>query len=78
VANPCEQLDAVEVLLQKAAGLLRNCGKMEMAANDSIREKLISKILIMKLTLSMMRRELTIVSGLVNRKHFRKNNARPG
>ena len=78
LVNSCEQSDAVEVLLQKALVLLDECSEMETIASDASKEKLISKVQKMRLTLSMFRRELTIVSGLVNRKHFRKNNARPG
>jgi hypothetical protein len=78
LVNPCEQLDAVDVLLQKALGLLHERSEMETIASDALRERLISKVQKMRLTLSMLRRELTIVSGLVNRKHLRKNNARPG
>jgi hypothetical protein len=78
LANPWQQLDAVEVLLQKASGLLHDCSRLEITANGLIREKLVSKILKIKLTLSMMRRDLTIVSGLVNGKQLRKNNQRPG
>jgi hypothetical protein len=70
-ANYYNHLKTAAELVQQASDLLRDCSEMDVAASDALREKLIGEILRIKLTTSVMRRNLSLIVGAVNRRKHR-------
>jgi hypothetical protein len=65
-ANYYHHLKTAADLVQQASDLLRDCSETKVAASDALREKLNAEILRIKLTTSLMRRDLTVIAGMVN------------
>lgn len=70
--NSFDQLEDAAELAHRASDLLHRCSKTNMATIDADREKLASKILGMRLSLSLMRRDLTVIARTVNRRNVRR------
>jgi exosome complex RNA-binding protein Csl4 len=67
-ADSRNQLKAAAELVQRASRLLTECVKTDISADDTVREELTSEVLRIKLSLSIMRRDLTVITGMVNRR----------
>ncbi len=67
-ADSRNQLKAAAELVQRASHLLTECVKTDISADDTVREELTSEVLRIKLSLSIMRRDLTVIAGMVNRR----------
>jgi hypothetical protein len=66
-----DQLKAAAELVHQASDLLRGCSKMDIAVSDSDREEITAEILKVRLNLSIMRRDLTVIARMVNRRKLR-------
>jgi hypothetical protein len=70
--NCLNQLRAALELIQNASEKLLGCTRMDMVLSDKIREESMGEIHRIRLILSIMRHDLSVIAGLVNRKKFRK------
>jgi hypothetical protein len=66
--NCFNQLKTASELSSQASDLLRDCSKTDIRVSDTVRESMIGEILKIGLILSLMRRDLTVIAGMVNRK----------
>jgi hypothetical protein len=66
--NCFNQLKTASELSSQASDLLRDCSKTDIRVSDTVRESMIGEILKIRLILSLMRRDLTVIAGMVNRK----------
>jgi hypothetical protein len=66
-----DQLKTASQLSSQASDLVRDCSKTDIWASDTVRESMTGEILKIRLTLSLMRRDLTIIARMVNRKNLR-------
>jgi hypothetical protein len=62
------QLKTASQLSSQASDLLRDCSKTDIRVSDAVREAMTGEILRIKLTLSLMRRDLSLITRMVNRK----------
>jgi hypothetical protein len=67
--NCFNQLKTASQLSSQASDLLRDCSKTEIRASDIVRESMTGEILKIRLTLSLMRRDLSLIARMVNRKN---------
>ena len=66
--NCFNQLKTASQLSSQASGLLCECSKIDIRVSDIVRESMTDEIRKIRLTLSLMRRDLTVIAGMVNRK----------
>jgi exosome complex RNA-binding protein Csl4 len=66
--NCFNQLKTVSQLSSQALDLIRDCSKTDIKVSDIVRESMTNEIRKIRLTLSLMRRDLTVIAGMVNRK----------
>jgi hypothetical protein len=62
------QLKTASQLSSQASDLVRDCSKTDIKVSDVVRENMTDEIRKIRLTLSLMRRDLTVIAGMVNRK----------
>jgi hypothetical protein len=67
--NCFNQLKTASQLSSQASELLRDCSKTDIRASDIVRESMTGEILRIRLTLSLMRRDLSLIARMVNRKN---------
>jgi hypothetical protein len=67
--NCFNQLKTASQLSSQASDLLRDCSKIDIRASDIDRESMTGEILKIRLTLSLMRRDLSLIAQMVNRKN---------
>jgi exosome complex RNA-binding protein Csl4 len=66
--NCFNQLKTASELSSQASDLVRDCSKTDIKVSDIIRESMTDEIRKIRLNLSLMRRDLTVIAGMVNRK----------
>ena len=66
--NCFNQLKTASQLSSQASDILRDCSKTDIRVSDIVRESVTDEIRKIRLTLSLMRRDLTVIAGMVNRK----------
>jgi exosome complex RNA-binding protein Csl4 len=66
--NCFNQLETPSQLSSQASDLVRDCSKTDLKVGDIVRESMTDEIRKIRLTLSLMRRDLTVIAGMVNRK----------
>ena len=66
--NCINQLKTASELSSQASDLVRDCSKTDINVSDTVRESMTDEIRKIRLTLSLMRRDLTVIAGMVNRK----------
>ena len=66
--NCFDQLRAASQLSSQASDIVRDCSKTDIRVSDIVREGMTSEIIKIRLTLSLTRRDLTVIAGMVNRK----------
>jgi hypothetical protein len=67
--NCFNQLKTASQLSSQASDLLRDCSKTDIRVSDFVRESMTGEILKIGLTLSLMRRDLSLIARMVNRKN---------
>lgn len=75
--NCFNQLKTASQLSNQASDLLRDCSKTDIRVSDNVQESMNAEILRIRVTLSVMRRELSVISGMVNRKSIRRVRTAP-
>jgi len=68
--NCFDQLRTASQLSSQASDILRDCSKTDVRVSDIVREGMTSEILKIRLTLSLMRRDLSLIARMVNRKNI--------
>lgn len=68
--NCFNQLKTASELSSQASDLLRDCSKTDIRVSDAARETMTDEIRKIKLTLSLMRRDLSLIARMVNRKRL--------
>jgi exosome complex RNA-binding protein Csl4 len=66
--NCINQLKTASQLSSQASDIVRDCSKTDIKVSDIVRESMTDEIRKIRLTLSLMRRDLTVIAGMVNRK----------
>jgi hypothetical protein len=66
--NCFNQLKTASELSSQASDLVRDCSKTDIKVSDIVRESMTDEIRRIRLNLSLMRRDLTVIAGMVNRK----------
>jgi hypothetical protein len=67
--NCFNQLKTASQLSSQASDLIRNCSETDIKVSDIVRESMTDEIRKIRLTLSLMRRDLTLIARMVNRKN---------
>jgi hypothetical protein len=68
--NCFNQLKTASELSSQASDLLRDCSKTDIRVSDAAQETMTDEIRKIKLTLSLMRRDLSLIARMVNRKRL--------
>jgi hypothetical protein len=66
--NCFSELKTASQLSSQASDIIRDCSKIDIRVSDIVRESMTAEIVKIRLCLSLMRHDLSIISGIVNRK----------